>query len=222
MNKRRMGLAIMALGLLAVVAGISLGAYNLWDNRRAGEEADSVVKAIALHRESLALTARPSPPSDVFPDLPSGDDPAASDQDPDREMPVLEVENKGYIGTLSIPAIAIELPVQENWSLALLKTAPCRYLGSVYQGDMIICAHNYVTHFGRLGNLLPGDRVIFTDIEGNEFRYTVAQMDTLADTAVEEMESGDWDLTLFTCTLGSQARVTVRCERVEGGDTPVG
>ena len=75
---------------------------------------------------------------------------------------------------------------------------------------MIICAHNYVTHFGRLRNLLPGDQVIFTDIDGDEFYYTVAEMDTLPGTAVEEMESGDWDLTLFTCTMGGQSRVTVR------------
>jgi sortase A len=25
------------------------------------------------------------------------------------------------------------------------------------------------------------------------------------------MESGDWDLTLFTCTTGGQSRITVRC-----------
>ena len=29
---------------------------------------------------------------------------------------------------------------------------------------------------------------------------------------VEEMLSGGWALTLFTCTLGGRTRVTVRCE----------
>ena len=29
------------------------------------------------------------------------------------------------------------------------------------------------------------------------------------------MLSGDWDLTLFTCTIGGQTRVTIRLERVE-------
>ncbi len=32
---------------------------------------------------------------------------------------------------------------------------------------------------------------------------------------VEEMITGDWDLTLFTCTLGGQTRVTVRCQLIE-------
>jgi len=40
-------------------------------------------------------------------------------------------------------------------------------------------------------------------------------VETLQPTAVEEMCSGDWDLTLFTCTLGGKFRVTVRCDRVE-------
>ena len=31
---------------------------------------------------------------------------------------------------------------------------------------------------------------------------------------IEEMAAGDWDLTLFTCTLGGQARLTLRCTQV--------
>ena len=34
-------------------------------------------------------------------------------------------------------------------------------------------------------------------------------------TAIEEMVTGDWDLTLFTCTLSGQTRFTVRCIRSE-------
>ena len=32
---------------------------------------------------------------------------------------------------------------------------------------------------------------------------------------VEAMESGDWALTLFTCTIGGKTRVTVRCVPAE-------
>ena len=62
--------------------------------------------------------------------------------------------------------------------------------------------------------LRPGDEVRFTDTEGNAFRYTVAELETLGKYDVEEMAAGDWDLTLFTCTYGGQSRVTVRCLRV--------
>ena len=36
-------------------------------------------------------------------------------------------------------------------------------------------------------------------------------MEAIPATAPEEMESGDWDLTLFTCTVGGRTRDTIRC-----------
>ena len=53
-------------------------------------------------------------------------------------------------------------------------------------------------------------------MDGNLFTYEMAERETLMPTSVEEMTSGDWDLTLFTCTVGGQSRVTVRCTLVEG------
>ena len=208
MSKRRTGLVMMIIGVLALAAGLGLGGYNLWDNYRAGVQACTVLDTIVQYQENAAATAR-NEPEEAPPELPP---------DTDRELPVLEVDGRRYIGTVSIPTIDVALPVQEDWSLMLLKTSPCRYMGSPYQGNLIICAHNYATHFGRLQNLLPGDLVVFADVEGNEFRYTVVELENLAGTAVEEMESGAWDLTLFTCTLGGQARVTVRCERLESSE----
>ena len=80
---------------------------------------------------------------------------------------------------------------------------------------MTIAAHNYARHFGRLTALRPGDAVTFTDLDGNVFRYAVAETETLQPTDIQEMTAGDWPLTLFTCTKGGQYRVTVRCEKSE-------
>ena len=77
---------------------------------------------------------------------------------------------------------------------------------------MIIAAHNYASHFGNLKYLQEGDEVTFTDMDGNVFRYEVALQETLQPTAITEIQQGDWDLTLFTCTYGGQSRVTVRCQ----------
>ena len=44
----------------------------------------------------------------------------------------------------------------ESWSYPKLKVAPCRYRGSAYLDDLIIAAHNYDRHFGRINTLLPG------------------------------------------------------------------
>ena len=75
-------------------------------------------------------------------------------------------------------------------------------------------AHNYSSHFGGLSQLSEGDSVIFTDMDGVTTNYQVVAQDILAPYAVEEMTSGDYDLTLFTCTYGGQSRVTVYCDIV--------
>lgn len=128
-------------------------------------------------------------------------------------MPTTEVDGEAYIGVLEIPALELSLPIISQWSDSRLRIAPCRYKGSAYLDDLIIAGHDYRSHFGRLKDLQIGDMVYFTDAEGNRFSYTVSEQDELAGAAVEEMEAGDWDLTLFTCTVGGKARVTVRCEK---------
>ena len=130
---------------------------------------------------------------------------------PDMEMPMKEIDGETYIGVVEIPSLELSLPVMSDWSYPQLKKAPCRYVGSVYSHDVVICGHNYDRHFGRLKELVPGDEVRFTDMDDNVFRYSVCAVEQLAKTAVEEMQTGDWDLTLFTCTKGGVMRVTVRC-----------
>lgn len=43
----------------------------------------------------------------------------------------------------------------------------------------------------------------------------VAEVEILKPTDVEQMIAGDWQLTLFTCTVGGTSRVTVRCRQVD-------
>ncbi|MCI7736214.1 MAG: sortase [Clostridiales bacterium] len=131
---------------------------------------------------------------------------------PDMEMPTESVDGQVYIGVVEVPSLELSLPVISEWSYPRLKKAPCRFVGSVYSRDIVICGHNYERHFGRLKELSIGDEVRFTDVEGNVFFYSVCAMEQLEKKAVEEMMTGDWDLTLFTCTKGGLNRVTVRCK----------
>ena len=55
--------------------------------------------------------------------------------------------------------------------------------------------------------------MFFTDVDGNVFEYMVAETEKLRPEETAEMLSGDWDLSLFTCTYGGQMRLTVRCIR---------
>ena len=198
-------------GLLLIAAALAFTGYNLWEDQRAAQAARQALTAMeaqtAEEGERAPEQPEPSVPEYVL--------------HPDMEMPTVEIDGVEYIGTLTIPALGLELPIVSAWSDALLDLAPCRYTGSAYLGDLIIAGHNYRGHFGSLYRLTPGDAVQFTDTAGNVFSYGVSEIQELPGTALEEMEAGDWDLTLFTCTLSRTSRVTVRCERAEE-DAPRG
>ena len=202
MKRKKKGTWLMTGGLLLIAAALFLTCFNLWDERRATNSAGEALRELEAVRPEEAEATEPG----------EAEIPAYL-LDPGREMPAVEVDGGRYIGVLEVPSLGLELPVMETWSYPNLRVAPCRYSGSAYQDDMIGAAHNYKTHFGQLKELRPGDEVRFTDTEGNVFRYAVAELETLGKYDVEEMTSGDWDLTLFTCTYGGQSRVTVRCLR---------
>ena len=57
--------------------------------------------------------------------------------------------------------------------------------------------------------------VLFTDMDEHVVTFQMVERETLNPMDAEGMEAGDWDLTLFTCTIDGQTRVTIRLERVE-------
>lgn len=217
---KRKGSVWIILGLLLIAASLLITGYNLRESKQAGDESQKIVErldeiisvqpteAAAQERMNLAAPKQSDrktgqiPTEETLPDYV---------RNPDMEMPVEVINGNAYIGVLELPTLGLELPVMSEWSYSKLNVAPCRYKGSAYSHDLIILAHNYSTHFGTLKNLGIGDPVILTDVDGNVFRYEVLELEILMPSAMEEMERGDWDLTLFTCTVGGQSRVTVRC-----------
>lgn len=210
---KRKGTGFMILGAVLILAAGILTGYNILESHRAEKNA---VQAVRVLREEISpaetVPSETETPVAEIPTAPSVPDYVLF---PDMEMPVLRVNGQDYVGMVTIPTLNLELPVISQWSYAALKIAPCRYEGSAYTGDLILMAHNFESHFGKIKELRPEDRVLFTDMDGNVFSYRVVDMETLPSTAIEEMSAGEWDLTLFTCTYGGRSRVTIRCELVE-------
>ena len=107
------------------------------------------------------------------------------------------------------------LPIQSDWSEEKLKNTPCRYSGSIEEGELVIAGHNYKSHFTGLAKLATGESLVFTDLEGNQSFYEVCEVYMVDATDIEGMVHSGYDLSLFTCNYGGKARVTVRCERLE-------
>ena len=202
-SRKQEGLLLITIGLLLIAAALFLVSYNLYDELRAEQAARQAVNKLeaSTNQEPLASDERTVIPDYVL--------------SPNMEMPVETINGIDFIGVLRIPTLELELPVISEWNYPNLKTAPCRYSGSAYLNNLILCGHNYASHFGRLKTLSEGDIATFTDIDGNVFIYKMVERETLNPTDIEGMESGNWDLTLFTCTVGGQSRVTIRFELEE-------
>lgn len=200
------GKLFIFMGLLLIAASLLLIAYNLYDEYRAGQFSKMAITDLEEFMQTQSSKDNDEPIGTIPDEMEIPD----YILNPDMDMPEKTIDGVEYIGILSIPTLGLELPVISQWSYPNLKNAPCRYSGSVYKNNMIIAAHNYGSHFGNLKNLKAGDIVTFTDIDGNVFTYEMAELEILQPTAIEHMESGEWDLTLFTCTIGGQSRVTVR------------
>ncbi|MGL4874532.1 MAG: sortase [Clostridium sp.] len=130
-------------------------------------------------------------------------------------MKSVEIKGKHYIGLLEIKEINLKLPIQLDWSYESLETSPCRYSGSVYDDTMVLMGHNYNSHFSTIKKLKEGSEIKFIDVEGIEYKYKVEKLESLHKTKVEEMVSGNWDLTLFTCSYNRIDRVAVRGVRIK-------
>ena len=186
---KKSGVILISLGAVLILAALLLFLYNRSEDRRAGQEA-----------ESLLEDARSA---------------MAADTDPEPQEELAEEITYDYAGVIVIPDLSLELPVIDQWSYARLKVAPCRQSGAAADGDLVIAAHNYKSHFGYLDRLQPGASVIFTDMEGTAYRYVVEEIRRLEPEDAEDVSSvfsSEYPLVLYTCTPGGKARVAVFCQ----------
>lgn len=211
------GLPAIVLGVVFIIMGMALFFHNMYDDVRAGiqaaEEKDQLIEIVlpnGTEQHEQIINSHSKLPLE----LPS-DEIAEETPEEYREMPVKEMNGDIFVAILSVPELNLELPVRNEWSYEKLTASPCRYTGSAYMNDLVICAHNYSQHFGRLKDLDEGSEILLVDMDGNLFIYRVALIETLMPTDIEKMLSSDYDLSLFTCTLGGRTRVTVRCVRKE-------
>lgn len=190
-------------GALCILGALGFVGSNLHRSTESGRQAGAVLEELLPVVYANAQEATAVPPQTLAPET----EPTV----PVPEMPTQTVNGWDYIGYLSIPSLELTLPIQSQWSYEGFRVAPGRFAGSTYSKDLVLAAHNYPQHFGRIGDLQPGDTVCFTDMDGHVTHYRVAALETLAPEDVEGMLSGEYDLTLFTCTVGGKSRVTVRC-----------
>lgn len=218
------GTIIMTAGLVILAAVFFFAIKNIKEANDAGQNAERVYSQLVDVMTDEGHSTKSTKPSD---------DGKTSEQDKEISLSVNDgvsvsdsfgyamdtayIEGYNYIGIIEIPSLGLSLPVGENFSYDQLDYTPCRYCGSYYTDDMVICGHNFTSHFGSINYLEPGASVVFITADGERINYTVLGRETVWPLQMERMtDPGDnlWDLTLFTCNNGGESRCAVRCARV--------
>ena len=196
------GRVLVLLGVLLLLLGAAgLYGYNQWVDYQAGVESETAVLTLVEEIQSREVVIQEVSQAEEGPS--------------EAQLKVAELDGAYYMGVLTIPSLGKILPIQSDWSMSQLKRSPCRYSGSIAEGELVIAGHNYKKHFSGLATLKQGDSIVFTDLEGNQIFYEVREIYTVAATDINGMVNSGYDLSLFTCNYGGKARVTVRCDRVE-------
>ena len=203
MNKRKFyGRIIILLGVIFILVAVGLVGFNVYTQMEGEKQRVQVMEKL----ETKITETKDNPkPNETIVD--------------EKERTVNDsmiIDGGAYIGYISIPSLDIKLPVSKDWNDGLLNVGACRYKGSTYQDNLVICAHNYFTYFAKIYKLASGDEVVFTDVYDEDILYEVSNQEIVDGKDKNEMLSDEenWDLTMFTCTLSGRTRQTVRCVRV--------
>lgn len=211
--RRKFGVVFMILGALLLLGSLGLMVSNRQEAQKAQQASAELMPQLEQAIQENAAVLEEGAGDETVPYIPGT--PLELMDPEDLKMTEVEIGGHKYIGYLSIPALELELPVMADWSYPKLKIAPCRLCGTVKEQNLVLMAHNYARHFGTIDQLRPGDEVIFVDMNNDTTVYEVAATDVVAPTVAEEVTSGAFDLTLFTCTYGGRTRVVVYCDSVE-------
>lgn len=209
---------LIGTGTMLILSALFLCVHNIIESRNAFQQSQVIVselKKIIPEQPvtSTGILVQPSTDAEDVPVTQEEDIFAPYEENPDELPAPVELDGRYYCGFLTVPALGLELPVADGWSYEALKYSPCRYSGSAESRDLIIAAHNYNSHFGKISALSLGDEMIFTGTDGVQHRYTVDSTEMVDGYDVDSMFRGqqdEWDITIFTCTLSGKSRVTVR------------
>lgn len=213
---KKAGIAIVAVGAALILSALVLLLHNRYADARAGREAETLLAGVEAAISQGAADGpeetRPSGQETRPTGEETGTEPTAAEA-LDPEMPVAMLEGYGYVGYVEIPALGLKLPVMSDWDYTRLEIAPCRQFGSSRRDDLVIAAHNFESHFGRLKEMSLGNTVTFTDMAGIVNTYRAEMIETLSPKDVDAVQNSGYDLVLYTCTRDGQERVAVFCNR---------
>lgn len=113
----------------------------------------------------------------------------------DNTMSVLSVDSTDFVGIIEIPSYNSALPVSDKWGQT--HKYPCRLSGSIYDGTMKIGTATQKGQYDFYRELSVGDRVVYTDMEGNRYNFEISGMRYEKHADQQSLNSEEADLVIF-------------------------
>ena len=195
-KKQKLGAILVAAGLMLVLCGLGIHLLQEQEEKLAEQTTELLLKQL---ENSTILP--PKEPENIATQHTS-------------VLPTVTYMGFEMIGSIRIPSVGLHLPVLNEWTDGSLKAAPCRYQGSIAEGNMIIMGHNYRKHFRPLHEVKEGAEVIFENVLSKQYKFRVVEIEYLHRTQGEALPS-KYPLSVFTCTPGGLERIILRCETAE-------
>lgn len=188
----------MIFAIILLTSAVILLFYNTRENDRIEKDnLETVTELERIYEQNLASQGKENEVKEEITEIKTS----------------IDINGYDYIGIIYIPILDnLALPVLETYTYSNLKVSVCKYSGGIEEGNFTIAGHNYKSSFGKLSELSVGNIAYFKDVNGIVYKYTCTKIETLLPNQVEEMTTGDWDLTLFTCTYNNVNRLAYRFE----------
>ena len=128
----------------------------------------------------------------------------------DNTMPILSIDGTDFVGILEMPRYGSALPVSANWGH--LTKYPCRFSGGIYDRTIQIGATSQKGQYDFYREIFVGDTVIFTDVEGNRYTYTVTNLQYESHVDQTTLNREESALTLFIKNVYAFEYLIVFCD----------
>ncbi|MBE6638836.1 MAG: hypothetical protein E7616_05205 [Ruminococcaceae bacterium] len=177
MKGKRLTLILLVLGVL-LIAGAA--GYFVWMRYSISQNAKYAKKTV----ETLYT---------LMPEVSSG----ALDDRQNAAMSAIEVNGNSFVGIIEVPAYESKLPIYAKWDGEKTVCFPCRYLGSLYNGTLIIGGSDNDGQLDFIGEISIGQTVYITDTLGVRYAYSVSSIRRVKDVSTENLCKEKTALTIF-------------------------
>ena len=128
----------------------------------------------------------------------------------DNAMSTLSIDGIDFVGLLEIPRYNSALPVCADWGTP--GKYPCQFSGSIYDRTMQIGGTSQEGQYDFYREISVGDRICFTDMEGNRFTYSVTDVRYEKSADQSALQRKEAALTLFIKNVYAFEYIIIFCD----------